>query len=832
MYKRTLKINNMKIKIFLLIVIGIWAFKPIASTNQIHAGKDGETDLTHKLNFTIKKNDSENFIEQDSLSFRDFNRNGKLDIYEDRRRSINQRALDLLSKMTMEEKLAQLRCPFAAKTVIFPDNKFDKEKSKQMYPNGLGGFLRISDGQNAFAMRKDKTPTSGEIPVLTNEIQRFFINETRLGIPVLFLEEALHGLVVKDGTMFPTTLGMSSSWNEELVTEVYQAVASEARAVGAHIVLAPVLDLALDPRWGRTEETMGEDPYLVSRLGIAIVKALQGNSDIPNLKHNHVASTLKHLGAHGQPEGGGNTGPVFISERQLREVNFKPFKAAVTEGKALGVMPNYNEISGIPTHADRWMLTDVLRNEWGFEGVVISDYGATPELIQVHHVAKDDVEAGALALNAGVDLELSDDYMYFGVPEAIEEGLTSMEHLDRAVLRVLELKFRLGLFEDPYIETSNTEIVGSEEHQEIALEAARQSMVLLKNDNQLLPLDKDKYKKIALIGPNADECILGGYSQLPRNTISPLTAIRENYKDVEISYAKGCSLNKNRAKLVSREQNIEQIQQAVRIAKEADVIVLMLGGNEEISKEATSAFAPGDLVNLELLGEQNELIDSLKKLNKPIAAFVFSGPPISFAHLSNSVPAIVQCWYLGQETGYAVAETLFGDNNPSGKLSISIPRSVGHLPSYYYQKPSSRIKGYYMSDATPLYPFGFGLSYSEYEYNNLTISKSLIEADENVIVTVDVKNIGERLGDEIVQLYIRDKVSSITRPIKELKDFKRISLKPGETKQVSFLISPDKLKFYDINMKEVVEPGDFEIMVGPSSQTFDSVILTVVSEKN
>lgn len=820
----------MKIKNYLLILISILAFIPLASANSSSNEKDENTDLTTKLSLTIKKDNSERFIEEDGASFRDFNRNGKVDIYEDHRRSIDHRAQDLLSKMTMEEKLAQLKCPFAAKTVLFPANKFDQEKAKQMYPQGLGGFLRISDGPSKFAMRIDETPTSAEIAVLANETQHFFIDETRLGIPILFIEEGLHGLVVKDGTMFPTALGMSSSWNEELLTEVYRAVATEARAIGTHNVLAPVLDLALDPRWGRTEETMGEDPYLVSRLGTAIVKALQGNSGTPDL--NHVASTLKHLGAHGQPEGGGNTGPVFISERQLREVNFKPFRAAITEGKALGVMPNYNEISGIPTHADKWILTDVLRNEWGFEGVVISDYGAISELIQVHHVAKDNVEAGVLALNAGVDLELSDDYMYSGVPEAIEEGLISMEHLDRAVLRVLELKFRLGLFENPYIETNKTEIVGSEKHREIALEAARQSIVLLKNDNQLLPLDQDKYKKIAIIGPNADECILGGYSQLPRNTISPLTAIREKYRDVEITYAKGCSLNKNKAMLVPREQNLEQIQQAVKIAKDADVIVLMLGGNEEISKEATSAFAPGDLVNLELLGEQNELIDSLKKLNKPIAAFVFSGPPISFAHLSNSVPAIVQCWYLGQETGYAVAETLFGDNNPSGKLSISIPRSVGHLPSYYYQKPSSRIKGYYMSDATPLYPFGFGLSYTNYQYSNLSISKSSIKADENVIVTVDVKNIGERLGDEIVQLYIRDKVCSITRPIKELKDFKRISLKPGETKQVSFIVTPDKLKFYNVNMTEIVEPGDFEIMVGPSSQTLDSIKLTVVDEKN
>ncbi|MBN1185192.1 MAG: glycoside hydrolase family 3 C-terminal domain-containing protein [Bacteroidales bacterium] len=785
------------------------------------------------LSTAIAQQDTtEKFISVGNLRFRDFNRNGKLDIYEDYRRPIDARAQNLLSQMTVEEKLAQLRCPFEKKTALYPENKFSQEKAKQMYSNGLGEILRLSDGQNAFALRIEKTPSSGEIAVLANETQHFFINETRLGIPVLFLEEGLHGLVVKDGTMFPTTLGMSSSWNEELFTEVYQAEAREARAIGTHNILGPVLDLALDPRWGRTEETMGEDPYLVSRLGVSIVKALQGNSENPDL--HHVASTLKHFGAHGQPEGGGNTGPVFISDRQLREVNFRPFKAAITEGKALGVMPNYNEISGIPTHANKWMLTDVLRNEWGFKGVVISDYTATQELYQVHHVAGNKVEAGTLALNAGVDLELVDDFTYSGIPEAIDKGLTSIENLNRAVLRVLDLKFRLGLFENPYIETNNTETVGSKEHRELALKAARQSMVLLKNDNQLLPLDRKKYKKIAIIGPNADECILGGYSQLPRNTISPLSAIREKYKDVEINYAKGCDLIWRRSSLRTTEKpeyvrNTKLIHDAVEVAKNADIIILMLGGNGQISREATSIFNQGDLANLELLGDQNELIDSLKMLNKPMAAFVFSGPPISFMHLNNSVPAIVQCWYLGQETGYAVAETIFGDNNPSGKLSISIPRSAGHLPAYYYHKPSSRIKGYNLDDASPLYPFGFGLSYTKYEYNNLRIAKSTISKDENVTVTVDVKNIGERTGDEIVQLYIRDEVSSITRPIKELKDFKRITLNPGETKTVSFIITPDKLKFYNIDMKEVVEPGDFEIMVGSSSVAFESVKLTVIA---
>jgi beta-glucosidase len=576
---------------------------------------------------------------------------------------------------------------------------------------------------------------------------------------------------------------------------------------------------------------MGEDPYLTAKLGVAKVQALQGNSDTPD--SNHVAATLKHFGAHGQAEGGSNTGPIFISERQLREVNFKPFRAAIIEGKALGIMPHYNEISGIPAHANKWMLIDVLRTEWGFRNVVISDYTGTTELRNVHHVAADSVEAGAMALNAGVDIELTDDFMYSGLPAAIKNGSTSMENLNKAVTHVLELKFRLGLFEHPYTDVNRSKIVGSEVHRALALKAARQSIVLLKNEGGLLPLDRKKFKKIAIIGPNADECILGGYSHIPLTSISPLAAIKEKYKDVEIVYAQGCGLTKGLggygpSKLVSHEENIKLIQEAIAVAKNADVVVLMLGGNDKISREATSPVNAGDLANLELLGDQNELIDSLKKLNKPTAAFVFSGPPISFMHLQKSVPAIVQCWYLGQETGYAVAETLFGDNNPSGKLTISIPRSAGHIPAYYYMKPSARIRPYNLDSITAMYPFGFGLSYTSYKYSNLKIAKSAIPSKERVAVTVDVKNIGERAGEEIVQLYIRDEVSTVTRPIKELKDFKRVALSPGETKQVSFTITPDKLKFYNIDMKEVVEPGGFTIMVGPSSQKYDTVKLTVL----
>jgi Beta-glucosidase-related glycosidases len=805
---------------------------PILIINIFFAGVTMAQTATKASNMPSTNNvvSQEKFVFVGKLKFRDFNKNGKLDIYEDYRKPLEQRAKDLLSKMTIEEKLVQLQSPWIGKAKLFKQNKFDYEKAKDAFPYGLGEILQLSQGNSVLSPLK--TPTAAEISLLANQTQSYFINGTRLGIPVLFLEEALHGLMIKDGTMFPSALGMASSWNEQLTYDVFEAIAKEARAIGTHRVLAPVVDLALDPRWGRTEETMGEDPYLVSRLGVAKVKALQGNTAFPD--SDHVAANLKHFGAHGQPEGGSNAGPVFISERELREVNFKPFKAAIVEGKALGVMPNYNEISGIPVHANRWMLTDVLRKEWGFKGIVISDLMAVAELNNKHFIAKDMTEAGAKALNAGVDIELAlTSSTMDSLPKALISGSTTVEKINLAVLHVLEMKLRLGLFEHPYINAYNTNIIGAEPHRALALEAARQSLVLLKNNNTLLPLDRKKFKRIAIIGPNADECILGGYSQIPRNTISPLQAIKEKYKDVEVIYARGCNLtldNQRRAatKLASHGENLPLIKEAMNVAKNADVVVLMLGSNNTISREATSPTAPGDLANLELLGSQNELIDSLSTLNKPTAAFVFSGPPISFVHLVEKVPAIVQCWYLGQETGYAVAETLFGDNNPSGKLAISIPRSAGHLPDYYFAKPSARFNPYNLdSISNTLYPFGFGLSYTTYNYSNLQISKATISTNENVIVTVDVKNTGMRRGDEIVQLYIRDEVSSVTRPVKELKDFARVNLEPNETKQVTFTVTPDKLKFYDINMKEVIEPGVFDIMVGSSSQKYDTIKLNV-----
>jgi len=750
-------------------------------------------------------------------------------VYKNATLPLNVRVEDLLSRMTVEEKVAQTLCIWNEKKKMLDDNKnFSpaKASSTGILKYGMGQVARPNEVKN-----KDSRSAKATAEY-ANALQKWVLENTRLGIPVMYHEESLHGNQAFQSTHFPSALAMSSSWNETLYTEIYSKIAEEVRLRGGHQVLAPVLDVARDPRWGRTEETMGEDPYLISRLGVTQIKAYQGPG--PVLGPTNVAATLKHFGVHGQPEGGVNVGPVTMDERTVREYVFPGFEACVKEGKAWGVMPCYNELNGTPAHANVRLLSDILRKEWGFKGLIVSDYDGVEQVQTLHHVSGDTATTAYKVFKAGVDVETPDPWAFPKLLGLVKSGKITKAELDTTVSRILRLKFLLGLFEKPYVDPDLADRkVGDAGMRALALKAARQSVVLLKNDQGLLPLDISKYKRIALIGPNANRCVLGGYADRPRQVVTPLDGLKAKLAGkAEVVYAEGIRLNDTGdwfddvVKLSSKEDNQKRMEEAIALAKTADVVILCLGGNEATSREAWAVGHPGDLSNLELLNGQNELIDELKKLGKPMLATVFSGPPLSIQHLSQNVGTVLQCWYMGQETGTAFAETLLGENNPSGKLTISFPRSVGHIPCFYNYKPSAR-RSYHFDTITPLYPFGFGLSYTTYSYSKPVMSSSKIKNGESATVSLTVTNTGKRAGEEIVQLYIRDKVSSFTRPVKELKDFTRIALQPGESKAVKFTITPDKLAYYGVDLKKSVEAGEFEIMVGASSDKTESVVLVV-----
>ncbi|HEY1807277.1 MAG TPA: glycoside hydrolase family 3 N-terminal domain-containing protein, partial [Acidobacteriaceae bacterium] len=652
-----------------------------------------------------------------------------------------------------------------------------------------------------------------------------------LGIPVMFHEECLHGHAAPDGTSFPQPIALGASFNPGLVEQLFRMTALEARLRGAHHALTPVVDVAREPRWGRVEETYGEDPYLVSRLGIAAVRGFQGDRNFRDRRH--VLATLKHFVGHGQPESGMNCAPANVAERVLRETFFYTFKEALREAGAVTVMASYNEVDGVPSHANKWLLKDVLRKEMGFKGFIVSDYYAISELgyrpdTHGHFVAKDKKESAALAVNAGVNIELPDPDCYLHLVELVKKGVLKESQLDELVAPMLFWKFEMGLFDDPYVDPAEAErVVGCEEHRQLAIRAAQESITLLKNDNDLAPLDRSKIRTIALIGPNADRTLLGGYSGVPKHEVTVLEGILAKVgKQIKVLYSEGCKItvggNWNQDPVVPSdpEEDRRQIKEAIQVAKKADVIVLAIGGNEQTSREAWNLQHMGDRTSLDLMGRQNELIDAMVALGKPVIAFLFNGRPLAANNLFAKVPVVYECFYLGQETGHAVADVLFGDVNPGGKLPISFPRSAGHLPVFYNYKPSAR-RGYLFDDVSPLFAFGYGLSYTTFELRNARLTKKRITPKGATQVQVDVTNTGKRAGSEVVQLYIRDLVSSVTRPVKELKGFRKVHLEPGQSTAVTLDITPDSLAFYDIHMKHTVEPGDFEIMIGTSSRDQD-----------
>ena len=752
------------------------------------------------------------------------------------------RVKDLLGRMTLEEKAAQMVCVWQQKQEKLVDDqgRFDPAKAKAAFRkrHGLGQVGRPSDAGSPPG-EPWKGQTARGMAELTNAIQKFFLENSRLGIPVIFHEECLHGLAARDATSFPQPIGLGATFNPALVEQLFTLTAHEARVRGTHQALTPVVDVARDARWGRVEETYGEDPYLNTRLGVAAVRGFQGDATFRNKER--VIATLKHFAAHGQPESGMNCAPANVSERLLRETFLLPFRDVLREAGAISVMASYNEIDGVPSHANKWLLRDVLRKEWGFKGFVVSDYYAIWELgyrpdTHGHFVAKDKQEACRLAVEAGVNIELPEPDCYQHLVELVRKGALKEKQLDDLVAPMLHWKFQMGLFDDPYVDPQEAErVVGCEAHRALALQAARETITLLKNENQIAPLDPSRLSSIAVIGPNAHRPLLGGYSGLPKSNVTVLEGIQAKVGgQIKVLYSEGCRITQDGSwqqdEVLPSDpaEDRRRIAEALEVAKQADVIVLAIGGNEQTSREAWGLKHMGDRTSLDLVGLQDELVDAMLATGKPVIALLFNGRPLSINQVAKSVPVIFECWYLGQECGTAVADALFGDINPGGKLPISIPRSVGHLPVFYNHKPSAR-RGYLWDEVSPLFPFGFGLSYTTFKLENVRLSKKRISRNQSTQVLVDVTNTGKRAGAEVVQMYIRDCVSTVTRPVKELKGFQKVWVQPGEKKTVSLEISREALAFYDIHMNYAVEPGDFEIMVGNCSRDSDlqKVVLSV-----
>lgn len=755
--------------------------------------------------------------------------------YKNPRLAVGVRVADLISRMTLEEKVAQMLCLWQRKSELLFDanGTLDLNIGRNELKHGMGQIARLSDTKGGLTPR--------QMAELANSLQKYFVEETRMGIPVMFHEECLHGLAAKDATSYPQPIGLASTFDPEIIEEVYTTIAERTRERGAHQALTPVVDVARDPRWGRVEETFGEDPYLVAQMGIAAVRGFQGDATFKDKKH--VIATLKHFAAHGEPESGTNCAPVNVSERLLRDTFLYPFREAVIKAGALSVMASYNEIDGVPSHANTWLLRDVLRNEWEFKGFVVSDYFAITELharreATSHAIANDKTEAALLAVKAGVNVETPDPDCYPNLVELVRSGKLQESAVDELITPVLELKFALGLFEDPYVDPDALHIERRlEAERPLALRSAQQAITLLQNNGNLLPLNPEKVRTLAVIGPNADRKVFGGYTGEPAYYTSVLQGIKAKVgAKTRVLYSEGCKLtvggswSEDSVTLPDPGENRTLIREAVKTARRADAAILVLGGNEQTSREAWSRTHLGDRANIDLFGVQDDLVKAVLETGKPVIVVLFNGRPNSIMTIKELVPSILECWYLGQEAGIAVADVLFGDVNPGGKLPISIPRSAGHIPCYYNYKPSAR-RGYLGDDITPLFPFGYGLSYTTFGFSNLRVEKPAIGMDEATNVSIDVENTGTRAGDEVVQLYIRDLVSSVTRPVKELKGFKRIHLEPGQSTTVTFPLGPEHLSFTDIEKRNVVEPGEFEIMVGNSSRNEDlsKVLLRVLS---
>ena len=757
--------------------------------------------------------------------------NAQKPIYEDASQPVEVRVADLLSRMTLDEKIGQVRCPLGwfiydkdAKGKVSLTEKFYQYTDEQH----IGNYWAV--------LRADpwtqKTLTNGLNPTLSaemlNMMQRYAVEKTRLGIPIMVAEETPHGHMAIGATVFPTALSQAATFDRDVLYRMGEAMGAEIRAQGAHVGYGPVIDIAREPRWSRMEETFGEDPTLAGILATEVVRGMQGDLNLNGEVRNdgsHVYSTLKHFAAYGIPEGGLNGEMASIGERTLMSEYVPQFKRAVEAGVG-SIMTSYNMIDGIPCTANRHLLTEVLRDDWGFKGAIYSDLQSIEGVAQTHHCAENWEEAGALAVNAGVDIDLEgNSYQY--LRHAIETGKASEADLDRAVAKVLTLKFHLGLFENPYVDTKRAaRIVRSEEHRQLAREVARKGVCLLENDGTL-PLSKT-LRHVAVVGPNADMMYnqLGDYTApQERGAIATvLDGVRAMLPNAEVEYVKGCAV---------RDTTTSDIAAAVEAAKRSEVTILVVGGSSArdfkteylstgaalVGKGELSDMDSGegyDRASLQLMGHQERLMQALIDAGVKLVVVYIEGRPLNMNLAAEKANALLTAWYPGGEGGMAIADVLFGDYNPAGRIPVSIPRNVGQIPVYYSKHPSH---DYIDSPAAPLYSFGYGKSYTTFAYSNLVCTALEAAAGEDVLARVSftVTNTGKRDGEEVPQLYVRDVTSSVETPHMALKNFDRIALRAGESRTVTFDLRHDDLALYNLKMEHVVEPGEFKVMVGAAS---------------
>lgn len=748
----------------------------------------------------------------------DLNKNGRMDLYEDPKADLNKRVENLLSQMTLEEKTCQTATLYGYNRVL-KDELPTPEWKNQIWKDGIANIDEHLNGWAEGSKSIYATDIKKHVWAM-NEVQRFFIEETRLGIPVDFTNEGLRGVAFHTATSFPAEIGISHTWDRELVREMGRITAVEGRALGYTNIYAPTLDVARDQRWGRVEDTYGEDPYLASRLGVEMVKGMQ--------QEYTVASTAKHFAVYsigkGAREGEARTDPQ-TSPREVENVLLPPFKAAIKEAGLLGVMSSYNDYDSIPITGSKYWLTERLRNDFGFKGYVVSDSAAVEYLYKKHGVAADMKDAVRQSIEAGLNVKTNftppEDFI-LPLRELVKEGKVSMKTLDDRARDVLRVKFLVGIFDHPYVtDPEATErIVNSAGHQQVALRAARESLVLLKNEHNILPLSK-QITSIAVIGPNADDDSTAHYRYGPSGVkgITVLEGLKKKFGDrIKVNYAKGCELTSAHwpetevlpEPLTKEEQ--DEISKAVQAARNSDVAVVVLGDSGKTVGESASR------TSLDLPGHQLELIQAVQAIGKPVIVVLINGRPMSINWVNKYVPGIIEAWFPGVQGGTAIADVVFGDYNPGGKLTMTFPKTVGQIPYNFPTKPNAQWEGEKTRVNGALYYFGYGLSYTTFAYANLKISPGTQNVHGNITVSFDVKNTGAREGDEVVQLYTRQLVSSVTTYEKNLRGFDRVHLKPGETRRVALTLRPDDLAIWDRNMHFVVEPGKFRVMVGAASE--------------